>query len=427
MTLEDYFAAPLIVEPLCKLDFCLETDGAVVVITTTMDRDANLRQPPVHVVAAAHRGWREWGRAFAGFSMPDPDFASSGHAPVVARLYAKAGVGPEDVDVALIYDHFTPMVVMQLEDYGFCARGEGGPFVESGAIRYEGGSIPVNTHGGQLSEAYIIGMTHVMEGVEQIRGDAIRQPGRWRRSARRWSPVARPRSPSAGSFSGRRHDGACDHHSSGVDPDHHRRLDRAVLGSRERGQLVAPQCHACGNFRCLAVLSRVSFAGHRVDAAVGPGVGVQLQRGARSARSARGSCSFRRCWSFPMRPAFIWCRTSSTWLPKTSRSGWRSTSRSSTSPTDGSCRSSDPHDPAAVDAQRLPVDPLARRARRSSSSAPARSVGGAIFLPGMVAAMAMRRGSSRPSDRKPASSSTSPGAMALTLMSAGRARGPGRP
>ncbi|EUA23346.1 putative nonspecific lipid-transfer protein [Mycobacterium xenopi 4042] len=67
------------------------------------------------------------------------------------------------------------MVLMQLEDYGFCEKGEGGPFVESGAIRYDGGSIPVNTHGGQLSEAYIIGMTHIMEGVEQMRGTAINQ------------------------------------------------------------------------------------------------------------------------------------------------------------------------------------------------------------------------------------------------------------
>jgi acetyl-CoA acetyltransferase len=175
LTLDDYFDAPLIAEPLCKLDFCLETDGAVAVITTTMDRARDLRQQPVPVLAAAHGGRREWGRAFAGFSMPDPDFASSGHAPIAARLYAQAGVGPGDVDVALIYDHFTPMVIMQLEDYGFCARGEGGPFVESGAIRYDGGSLPVNTHGGQLSEGYIVGMTHVMEGVEQMRGRAINQ------------------------------------------------------------------------------------------------------------------------------------------------------------------------------------------------------------------------------------------------------------
>jgi acetyl-CoA acetyltransferase len=86
-----------------------------------------------------------------------------------------AGVGPEDVDVALLYDHFSPMVIMQLEDYGFCPVGEGGPFVADGNIRFGTGSIPVNTHGGNLSEAYIIGMTHVREAVEQIRGTAINQ------------------------------------------------------------------------------------------------------------------------------------------------------------------------------------------------------------------------------------------------------------
>ena len=86
-----------------------------------------------------------------------------------------AGLGPSDVDVALLYDHFSPMVLMQLEDYGFCDIGEGGAFVESGAIRWPTGTLPVNTHGGNLSEAYIIGMTHVKEAVEQIRGTAVNQ------------------------------------------------------------------------------------------------------------------------------------------------------------------------------------------------------------------------------------------------------------
>ena len=86
-----------------------------------------------------------------------------------------AGITPADVDVALLYDHFSPMVIMQLEDYGFCPIGEGGPFVADGNIRYGTGSIPVNTHGGNLSEAYIIGMTHVREAVEQLRGTAINQ------------------------------------------------------------------------------------------------------------------------------------------------------------------------------------------------------------------------------------------------------------
>ena len=107
--------------------------------------------------------------------MPDEYFASSGHRPVAKRLYEMAGVTPADVDVALLYDHFTPMVIMQLEDYGFCGIGEGGPFVADGNIRWPDGSLPVNTHGGNLSEAYIIGMTHVKEAVEQLRGTAVNQ------------------------------------------------------------------------------------------------------------------------------------------------------------------------------------------------------------------------------------------------------------
>ncbi|HLM05902.1 MAG TPA: lipid-transfer protein [Blastococcus sp.] len=175
ITLEDYFNARMIADPLCLLDFCLETDGAIAVITTSVERAKDLRQPPVPVVAAAHGGARDWGRAFAWFGMPQETFASSGHAAVAKHLFRRAGVGPEDIDVALLYDHFSPMVLMQLEDYGFCKKGEGGEFVESGAIRYKGGSIPVNTHGGQLSECYIIGMTHILEGVEQMRGTAINQ------------------------------------------------------------------------------------------------------------------------------------------------------------------------------------------------------------------------------------------------------------
>lgn len=175
LTLDAYFSARMISEPLCLNDFCLETDGAVAVITTTAERARDLRQPAVPVVAAAHGGHRDWGRAFAWMGMPQETFASSGHATIASQLYRRAGVGPDDIDVALLYDHFSPMVLMQLEDYGFCAKGDGGPFVESGAIRYDGGSIPVNTHGGQLSEAYIVGMTHIVEGVEQMRGTAINQ------------------------------------------------------------------------------------------------------------------------------------------------------------------------------------------------------------------------------------------------------------
>jgi acetyl-CoA acetyltransferase len=175
LTLEEYFASPMLADPLCRLDFCLENDGAVAFITTSAERARDLRQKPVYIHGCAHGGTRQWGRAIEWFGMPDPDFASSGNKEVADRLWAMSGVGPKDMDVALIYDHFSPAVLMQLEDFGFCQRGEGGPFVESGAIRYGTGSIPVNTHGGQLSEGYIIGMTQIYEAVEQLRGTAINQ------------------------------------------------------------------------------------------------------------------------------------------------------------------------------------------------------------------------------------------------------------
>ena len=176
LTLDDYFAARVISDPLCLFDYTMETDGAVAVITTSAARVRDLRQPPVYVMASANGGMGRWGPAiFTYFQMPDEYFASSGHRPVARRLYEMAGVGPADVDVALLYDHFSPLVLMQLEDYGFCGIGESGPFVAEGNIRWPSGTIPVNTHGGHLSEAYIIGMTHVREAVEQLRGVAVNQ------------------------------------------------------------------------------------------------------------------------------------------------------------------------------------------------------------------------------------------------------------
>ncbi len=175
LTREAYFAARMIADPLCLYDFCLECDGAVAVVTTSVDRARDLRHPPVLVTASAHGGHGRWGQAITWFGMPDDEFVSSGHRPVARRLYEMAGLGPSDVDVALLYDHFSPMVLMQLEDYGFCDIGESGSFVADGNIRWPSGSLPVNTHGGNLSEAYIIGMTHVMEAVEQLRGTAVNQ------------------------------------------------------------------------------------------------------------------------------------------------------------------------------------------------------------------------------------------------------------
>jgi acetyl-CoA acetyltransferase len=178
LTREDYFKAPMLADPHCLYDFCLENDGAVAVIVTSAERARDLRQRPVRVLASHHGGGSDWGRSIYWMNMPDETFASSGHTMVARRLYAAAGVDPKDIDTAQIYDHFTSQVIMQLEDYGFCDKGEGGAFVRSGAIRREGGSLPINTDGGQLSCGYVWGMTHVREAVEQLRGTAVNQvPG----------------------------------------------------------------------------------------------------------------------------------------------------------------------------------------------------------------------------------------------------------
>lgn len=178
LTEDDYFNARMISDPLCLYDYTMETDGAVAAVITSAERARSLRQPPVYILASAHGGMGRWGPAiFRYFQQPDEYFASSGHRPVAQRLYDMAGIGPNDVDVALLYDHFSPLVIMQLEDYGFCDIGEGGPFVADGNTRIDG-ETPTNTHGGHLSEAYIIGMTHVREAVEQLRGVAVNQvPG----------------------------------------------------------------------------------------------------------------------------------------------------------------------------------------------------------------------------------------------------------
>lgn len=174
LTREAYFAAPMLADPHCLLDFCLESDGAVAAIVTSASRAADLRRTPVRVLASAQGGTRNWGRSIYWLNMPDDDFASSGHASVAKHLYGRAGLGPADVDVAHLYDHFSSQVLMQLEDYGFCDKGGGGDFVASGAIR-RGGSLPVNPDGGQLSCGFVWGMTHVREAVMQLRGTALNQ------------------------------------------------------------------------------------------------------------------------------------------------------------------------------------------------------------------------------------------------------------
>jgi acetyl-CoA acetyltransferase len=107
-----------------------------------------------------------------------PEMAGLPEMGVVARqLWRQAGLGPEDIRTAILYDHFTPYVLMQLEELGFCGRGEARHFIADGAIEL-GGRLPLNPHGGQLGEAYIHGMNGIAEGVRQVRGTSVNQvPG----------------------------------------------------------------------------------------------------------------------------------------------------------------------------------------------------------------------------------------------------------
>lgn len=175
LTVEAHQSSRMISDPFRLYDYCQENDGAAVILVTSSDRARSLAKRPVRILAAAHGGESRFGQAFTMQSAADDLYATSGHRTLAKRLYEEGGVGPEDVDVALLYDHFSGMVILQLEDYGFCGLGEGGPFVESGAICWPEGRLPVNTHGGHLSEAYLLGLTHVIEGVRQLRGDSTAQ------------------------------------------------------------------------------------------------------------------------------------------------------------------------------------------------------------------------------------------------------------
>lgn len=165
ITLEDHRAARWVVEPFRLLDCCLETDGAVALVLTSTERARDLAKRPVLVSGAA------WGGGQTLYSNQQSDTTRTAAADLAPRLFRQAGLGPEDVDVAQLYDCFTYSVIVQLEDYGFCEKGEGGAFVESGATALDG-SIPVNTHGGFLSEGYVHGLNHVYECVSQLRGEA---------------------------------------------------------------------------------------------------------------------------------------------------------------------------------------------------------------------------------------------------------------
>ena len=164
ITVADHQASRWIVEPLRLLDCCLITDGGVCVIVSSAERARDLRKPPVLISGMA--------QAYSCETLGKEDWWYVTHQKdALDRAYAMANVGPHDIDVAQLYDNFTISVLLWLEHGGFCGVGEGGSFVEDGRIQL-GGDLPVNTAGGNLSESYMEGWLHVVEGVRQMRGEA---------------------------------------------------------------------------------------------------------------------------------------------------------------------------------------------------------------------------------------------------------------
>lgn len=176
MELEDYLESRFIADPLRLLDCCLETDGACAVLVTTLERARDMRASPIRILAATQGSETRWGTGFLGANtMPDEMFASANARSLGLDLFGRAGIGPGDIDVAQIYDPFTSFVLFALEDYGFCERGEAAAFVKDGQLDWAGGGLPSNTSGGHLSEAYIHGLSLVVEGVRQMRGTSTSQ------------------------------------------------------------------------------------------------------------------------------------------------------------------------------------------------------------------------------------------------------------
>ena len=173
ITLEDHQASRWIVEPLHLLDCCQESDGGQAIVVTTPERARDLPHPPVTVRAAAQGAGENQESMTSYYRERITGLPEMG---LIARqLWNTTGLGPDDVQAAIIYDHFTPLALPQLEEFGFCGRGEAKDFIADGNIEL-GGRLPINTNGGQLGEAYIHGMNGIAEGARLIRGTSCNQP-----------------------------------------------------------------------------------------------------------------------------------------------------------------------------------------------------------------------------------------------------------
>ena len=171
LTMDAYLSSPWVVDPLRRDDCALVSDGGGAIVVMSAQRARALGVPqPVPVLGFGH--------GQTSFELPQrPTLTSTEAARAARTAFEMAGVGPKDVDVAQLYDCFTITVLMTLEDYGFCAKGQSGPFVADGAIEF-GGALPVNTSGGLLSETGMPGLQLIIEGVRQMRGTArLQVPG----------------------------------------------------------------------------------------------------------------------------------------------------------------------------------------------------------------------------------------------------------
>jgi acetyl-CoA acetyltransferase len=173
ITIEDYLKSDMIVEPIRALDCHTKIDGAVALVVTTAERAKNLKQKPVYIMAAAQS------------AVQGVELMTSYNRPVISglpetsnvgkELFRVAGVTPKDINVVQLDDSYAPLVPMQLEELGFCKRGEGPAFCDKGSRIRVGGELPLNTSGGSLGEGYLYCMNHIVEAVRQVRGTAINQ------------------------------------------------------------------------------------------------------------------------------------------------------------------------------------------------------------------------------------------------------------
>jgi len=164
MTMEDYHNSRWIVEPYHKYDMCLINDGGIAFVVTTAERAKDLKSKPAYIMGVGFG--QQVKQAYR-----KENFTTLDVSPAKEAAFKTAGITLEDVDVAELYDCFTGTVLFQTEDYGFCKKGEGGPFWEEGNARLDGGKIPINTSGGNLSWGYTQGFTPVAESVRQLRGE----------------------------------------------------------------------------------------------------------------------------------------------------------------------------------------------------------------------------------------------------------------